>query len=66
MQEVYFHSISQGYFKYTWNILQTQVYFKYTWTCWITEKDVYFKSILIRQKKYIWSKFCEILLVFLM
>ena len=38
----------------------------YTSTCWITEEEVYFKSILFRQKKYIWSTFCEIKLVFLM
>ena len=68
--EVYFKYISKVYLNYTpsilevtWNILQ--VYFKYTLTCWITEKDVYFKSILFRQKKYIWNTFCELQSVFL-
>ena len=67
--KVYF--ISKVYLNYTPSILEVtwiilQVYFKYTLTCWITEKEVYFKSILFRQMKYIWNTFCEIKSVFLM
>ena len=63
-------------FKYTSNILEVyfqsmfkyksipQIYFKYTSTCQITEEEVYFKSMLFRQKKYIRSKFCKIKSVF--
>ena len=48
--------------KYTLSTLQ--IYLKYTSTCWITEEEVYFKSILFRQKKYIWRTFCETKSVF--
>ena len=49
--------------KYTLSTLQ--IYLKYTSTCWITEEEVYFKSILFRQKKFIWSTFCEIKSVYI-
>ena len=51
-------SILETYFKYTSSILE--IYFIHTSTWWITEEEVYFKSILFQQKKYIWSTFCEI------
>ena len=47
-------------------MLSANIRYIYTSTCWITEEEVYFKSILFWQKKSIWSAFCEIKLVFLM
>ena len=54
----YTSSILEAYYKYSSSIIK--VYFKYTSTCWMTEEEVYFKSILFPKKKYIWSTFSKI------